>query len=205
MTTTPLQIERACQEGTAEAVTILRAFYPEENPFWQLLLKHSTQVRDKALAILAASHGAVEADARLVAKGAMLHDIGIGRCRAPGILCYGAEDYMAHGVVGAGMLREYAAEHAVDLEACARICERHTGSGLTAEEVRAEKLPIPVRDYLPVTPAERLVCLADKFYSKSGAMAEKSLERLRSEMARFGEAPLRRLDEMIGEFLPGRG
>lgn len=130
----------------------------------------------------------------------MLHDIGILHCRAPKILCVGTEPYIAHGVIGARMLREYARTHGVELEAYARICERHTGSGLTAEEVRRESLPIPARDYLPETPEEKLICLADKFFSKSGDLREKPLERIRHSMLKFGPAPLARFDEMCALF-----
>ena len=170
-----------------DSLEIIRYFYPEETPLRRLLLKHSAQVRDKALAILA--QAAPELDSRLVAAGAMLHDIGILHCRAPKILCVGTEPYIAHGVIGARMLREYA-----------RICERHTGSGLTAEEVRRESLPIPARDYLPETPEEKLICLADKFFSKSGDLREKPLERIRHSMLKFGPAPLARFDEMCALF-----
>lgn len=181
-----------------DSLEIIRYFYPEETPLRRLLLKHSAQVRDKALAILA--QAAPELDSRLVAAGAMLHDIGILHCRAPKILCVGTEPYIAHGVIGARMLREYARTHGVELEAYARICERHTGSGLTAEEVRRESLPIPARDYLPETPEEKLICLADKFFSKSSDLREKPLERIRHSMLKFGPAPLARFDEMCALF-----
>lgn len=95
------------------------------------------------------------------------------------------------------MLREYARTHGVELEAYARICERHTGSGLTAEEVRPGVAARFRRgDYLPETPEEKLICLADKFFSKSGDLREKPLERIRHSMRKFGPAPLARFDEM---------
>ena len=112
----------------------------------------------------------------------------------------GTEPYIAHGVIGARMLREYARTHGVELEAYARICERHTGSGLTAEEVRRESLPIPARDYLPETPEEKLICLADKFFSKSGSMQEKPFDRVRASMAKFGPESLARFDNLCKEF-----
>ena len=98
------------------------------------------------------------------------------------------------------MLREYAGQYEIDLEPFARICERHTGSGITAEEVRKEQLPIPERDFLPETPEEILICLADKFYSKSGDMQEKSLPRIRRSLEKFGPGPLARFDAMCRLF-----
>jgi uncharacterized protein len=50
------------------------------------------------------------------------------------------------------------------MEKFARICERHTGSGLTAEEIVSGGLPLPERDFLPETLEEKIICLADKFF-----------------------------------------
>ena len=189
-------IARDGADAGGKALAILYYFYPEDTPLRRMLVRHCEQVREKALAILADS--GVELDARLAADGAMLHDIGIGRCDAPKILCEGSEPYIAHGVIGARMLREYGAANGLDLEAFARICERHTGSGITAAEVRA--LPIPVRDYLPETLEEKLVCLADKFFSKSGDMKEKPLDRIRCSMRKFGPDAAARFDALCALF-----
>ena len=188
------------EDATGDALEILRHFYPEETPLRTLLLKHSAQVRDKALDILRRSPAPAVCDEAEVVMAALLHDIGVGRCHAPSILCEGSADYMAHGLIGGQMLREYGVAHHIDLERYARVCERHTGTGLTAEDIRTQNLPLPERDFLPETPLERLICLADKFYSKSGAMQEKPFARVRQELARFGEATLRRLDDMAAQF-----
>ena len=176
-----------------DTAAIIQHFYPEDTPLRRRLLKHSEQVKNKALAL--AENSGAKLDLELVADGAMLHDLGIGSCDAPKIDCTGTEPYLAHGVIGARMLREYGAEHGLDLEKYARICERHTGSGLTAAEIRRQKLPLPERDYLPETPEESLVCLADKFFSKSGDMSEnrwkKSAARWRNSATRRSNASTR--------------
>ncbi len=169
-------------------------FYPEDNDLRRTLLRHSSQVRDKALEIMAGS--ALPLDPETVAAGAMLHDIGICMCHAPDIFCNGDAPYIAHGVIGSGMLREYNPEW----ETFARICERHTGSGLSAEEIRRQNLSLPARDYLPETLEEKLVCLADKFFSKSGDMQEKSVEQIRRSMAKFGADSLKRFDDLCSLF-----
>ena len=181
-----------------DTLAIIRHFYPEDTPLRRRLLRHSEQVRDKALELAARSAEAL--DTRLVADGAMLHDLGIGACDAPGIDCSGSEPYIAHGVIGARMLRKYGAEHGLDLERYARICERHTGSGLTAAEIKKQKLPLPEHDYLPESPEEALVCLADKFFSKSGDMTEKPLKKIRRSLEKFGAAPLARFEELCRRF-----
>lgn len=175
---------------------IIDNFYPEDTPLRRLLLKHSGQVRDKALSLL--RPGMSEA---LVAAGAMLHDVGIFRCHAPSILCRGKEHYLRHGVIGGELLRAYGRQQGLELEAMARICERHTGAGITAQEIVREGLPLPVQDWLPETDEEKLICLADKFFSKSGDGEEKPLTEVRQSLAKFGTATLERFDDYCRLFL----
>lgn len=192
------------------ALDIIYHFYPEDTPLRRLLILHSTQVRDKALQIAhspACQHLSICLEQ--VADGAMLHDIGIAWCHAPSIFCEGEEDYIAHGVIGARLLRELAGSQdpairnltqGIDLEPLARICERHTGTGLTAEDIVRQQLPIPVKDYLPETIEEKLVCLADKFYSKSRTEGEKPLEHIRRSMMKFGTDSVGRFEQLCALF-----
>lgn len=173
---------------------IIHYFYPEDNDLRKTLLRHSSQVKEKSLEL--ASRTALPLDTEILVCGAMLHDIGIVKCHAPGIYCVGELHYLRHGVEGAAMLREYGAKHGLDLEVFALICERHTGSGLTAGDIRKQGLPLPEQDFLPVTPEEKLVCLADKFFSKSGDMQEKTFEAVQRSMAKFGTASSDRFSEM---------
>jgi uncharacterized protein len=181
-----------------DPLSIIDHFYGNEEELRQLLLKHSEQVRDKALQILDSCE--LELDREKIISGALLHDIGILRCHAPGILCNGEQPYITHGVTGAEMLRQYGRENGMDLEDFARICERHTGSGLTAADICEQGLPLPEQDFLPETPEEILICLADKFFSKSGDMEEKTFEAVRSSMEKFGSASLERFDHMCHLF-----
>lgn len=50
---------------------------------------------------------------------------------------------------------------------------------------------------IPLTIEERIICYADKFYSKMGSCgaAGKPLAEVRKDIARFGEEKLRRFDE----------
>ena len=117
-------------------------------------------MRDRSLRIIDA-HPEWDVDRDFVAEAAMLHDIGIIYCHAPKIFCVGKHQYIEHGYLGAELLRrEGYPRHAL-------VAERHTGSGITMDQVIREDLPIPVQDYLPVSLEERIICYADKFYSKS--------------------------------------
>lgn len=181
-----------------KALEIIRFFYPVDDDLRRTLMKHSCQVRDKALELAAKTD--IPLDKDLLAAGALLHDIGIKACHAPGIFCFGNEHYLRHGITGAGFLRQYACEHGMELECCALICERHTGSGLTAVEIAAQNLPLPERDLLPLSPEEKMICLADKFFSKSGDMEEKSFASVQRSMAKFGEASLERFNKLWAFF-----
>lgn len=182
-----------------DPMKVIQFYYPEENDLKRNLLKHSRQVREKTFQ-LRILNPEMKLDEELLHCGAMLHDIGIGQCHAPDIFCCGKEPYLKHGVIGAEMIREYGRTHGLALEPIARICERHTGSGLTGEEISAGGLPLPPQDFLPETPEEKLICLADKFYSKSGNMQEKSLDKIIRSMERFGQGPLERFYQLCNEF-----
>ena len=184
------------------AIDIIRHFYPEDTPLRRLLLLHSTQVRDKALSILGnPALSALEIDLQLVNDGAMLHDIGIFRCDAKAIYCEGSEPYLKHGIIGAELLRDYGKEMGLDMEPYARICERHTGSGLSREDIELQHLPLsPEGSYLPITLEEKLVCLADKFYSKTSPEKEKSMEGVIKSLSKFGPATIARFEDMCKLF-----
>ena len=173
---------------------IISCFYPQDNQLRRTLIDHSEKVCRKALQI--AEKSGLGVDLKLVQEGALLHDIGIFKCYAPDIFCTGSAPYITHGIIGGKLLRSYAADHGIDLEKHARICERHTGAGLSVEDITLQKLPLPEKDYLPETLEEKLVCLADKFYSKSANSTEKTIEDIRRSMKKFGPSTIERFDEL---------
>ena len=173
---------------------IITFFYPQDDDLRRTLVDHSQKVCRKALQI--AENSRLDIDIKLVTEGALLHDIGIFKCHAPDIFCNGNAPYITHGIIGGKLLREYGETHGIDLEKHARICERHTGSGLSIEDIRLQKLPLPEKDYLPETLEEKLVCLADKFFSKSANSNEKTVEDIRRSMKKFAPSTLDRFDEL---------
>lgn len=180
-----------------DCLSIIQRYYTPGNEDYRVLVIHSRQVADMAVAIaqrLIDRHEPV--DIEFVEEAAMLHDIGMCRTDAPGIHCHGTEPYLLHGVLGRQML------DSMGLYRHGRVCERHTGAGITADEIIAQHLPIePPRDLLPETLEERIVCYADKFFSKihPGDPA-KTLERARLSLAKFGAATLARFESMVAEF-----
>jgi len=74
-----------------------------------------------------------------------------------------------------------------DACAVARVCARHTGTGLTAENIRERKLPLPEEDLVPETVEEQIICYADKFFSKTHLDYHKSYEQALHSLEKFGE------------------
>ena len=119
----------------------------------------------------------------------MLHDIGIFKCDAAGIQCFGIEPYICHGRIGAELLRsEGFPRHA-------RVCERHTGAGITKAQIIAQNLPLPQQDFLPETMEEKVICYADKFFSKTHLDREKTIEQAEKSLSKFGEEGVLRFRE----------
>lgn len=164
---------------------IIDKYYTEDDDLRHILLVHSRAVADMALRI-ADRHPELNIDRQFVEEAAMLHDIGIFRCDAPGICCHGTEPYICHGRIGAELLRnEGYPQHA-------RVCERHTGAGLTLEDIVTQQLPLPRQSFLPETIEEQLICYADKFFSKTRLDREKTFEQAIGSLMKFGEAGVER-------------
>lgn len=172
---------------------IINKYYPEDNELRRILLVHSRAVADKALAI-ADRHPELSLDRQFIEEAAMLHDIGIVRCNAPGIQCFGTEPYICHGRIGAEMLR------AEGFPRHARVCERHTGAGITRSQIIAQKLPLPQQEFLPETMEEKVICYADKFFSKSHLDEEKTIEQAIASLSKFGKEGVARFREWVKMF-----
>ncbi len=163
--------------------------YPLDHPATEILSDHSRAVCALALQIGATQKARLE----FLAEAAWLHDIGIRYTHAPGIGCTGHEPYLRHGVIGRQICEEAGLpEHAL-------VCERHLGTGLTAEEIRENHLPLPERDMLPLTLEERIICFADQFFSK-GLPGILSTDQVRSRIRRHGATSLARFESLEEEF-----
>lgn len=175
-------------------IDIINKYYPEENEVKHILLTHSRSVADKALWI-ADRHPELELDKDFLYEAAMLHDLGIFLTDADGIYCFGDKPYICHGYLGADLMHDEGyPRHAL-------VCERHTGAGLSLEEIIGQNLPVPHREMVPVSWEEQIICFADKFYSKTRLDKEKSVEKARKSLERYGDAGLQRFDRWCEEFL----
>ena len=174
--------------------TIINEYYPSENDLRRILLTHSRSVADRCQKI-ARKHPELRLDTEFLEEAAMLHDIGIVRCNAPGIQCFGTEPYICHGLIGGQMLRERG------LVRHAQVCERHTGTGLSREQIQKQHLPLPLDgQYEPDTLEEQVICYADKFYSKTRLDLERTVEQTARSLEKFGEAGLKRFFQWVDMF-----
>ena len=156
-------------------IDIISKYYPAESDAYHILVTHSRSVADKALN-LARMHPEMNLDIPFIEEAAMLHDIGIFLCNA---------DLMR---------KEGFPRHAL-------VCERHTGTGITREMIEERHLPLPSRVMVPVSLEEQLICFADKFYSKTKLDKEKSVEKVKQGLSKYGEDTVIRFDNWCKLFL----
>ncbi len=177
------------------ALDIIHKYYDPGSKAYNFLLHHSRLVAKKALET-AERIGRLKPDVRFIEEAALLHDIGILHTNAPKLGCYGYRQYLCHGYLG----RELLEEDGLPLHAL--VCERHVGVGITLEDIRINKLPLPERDMVPLSLEEKIVCFADKFFSKSehDLLNEKPVETVRKMIAGYGEEKLRIFDEWLRLF-----
>jgi uncharacterized protein len=115
------------------------------------VVAHCRAVSRTAVA-LAEKVNTVSVDRELVRLGGLFHDI--GRSRSHDI---------HHALAGVQIGRELGFPAPL-----LSIIERHIGAGITAAE--AERLGLPKKDYLPMTPEEKIVSYADNLTKGADAM-----------------------------------
>ena len=164
-----------------DPLEILKSHYSVNSRAYELLVRHCENVTQKALT-MAKRRMDLKPDLEFIAQAAMLHDIGIGLTNTPALGCLGAFPYVCHGILGRTILEQHGLfRHAL-------VCERHVGMGLNAEEIERLNLPLPVREMLPRTIEEKIICYADKFFSKENDAngKEKNIAEIIAGLRRYG-------------------
>ncbi|WP_321334799.1 phosphohydrolase [uncultured Bacteroides sp.] len=175
-------------------IELIYKYYPYSDELRNILLAHSRSVSRKALSI-ACRHPELNLDKVFLAEASMLHDIGIFLTDAPGICCHGTYPYICHGFLGADLVRE------AGMPRHALVCERHTGAGLSLNDIIGHNLPVPHRSMIPQSMEEQVICFSDKFFSKSHLDKEKSVEGARKSILKHGEEGVVRFDHWCELFL----
>jgi uncharacterized protein len=180
---------------TQQITAIINKYFPPGTLAHSIYVPHCQAVTELALKI-ARAHPELEADEETVMYGGMLHDIGICFTDAPEIGCYGDLPYLAHGYIGRGLLEKEG------LPVIAPVCERHIGVGITIKDIQTRDLALPLRDMTPQTIEEKIVCYADKFYSKSADKLNrpKPLHKVKKSISKYGEEKWTIFEEMMQLF-----
>jgi uncharacterized protein len=181
--------------GKAHAIEILKKYYTESGITYQALVTHGDAIARKAESFILRNHE-LGLDEELIMEAAYLHDVGISDTHAPSIGCFGADPYIAHGIIGRKRLEnEGLLRHAL-------IAERHIGVGLICKEIQANQWPLPLRDMIPETAEEEAVCFLDLFFSKTPGRweQEKPLSSIRQSLARYGDRHVLVFDQWCRKF-----
>lgn len=160
---------------------VLEAHYYPSSKAYHILREHGRLVARKALEA-AASVSRLDPDLDFIRQASLLHDIGMGFTDSPDLGCTGKHPYICHGYLGRELLEKAGyPRHAL-------VCERHVGVGISREDIVSQGLPLPLRDMLPVSIEEQIICYADKFFSKNSSAVprEKSLDEITRGLARYG-------------------
>jgi uncharacterized protein len=174
-----------------KVIEIIEKYYQHNTLAHSILIRHSNMVAKKAVE-LANKIKHLNPDVEFIKEAALLHDIGMFLTNEPRLGCYGDKEYICHGYLGRALLeKEGLPRHAL-------VCDRHVGVGLSISDIDQQKLPLPRRDMIPVSLEEKLICYADKFFSKiiTSLNAEKSLVEVRKHIERYGSEKLREFDKM---------
>jgi uncharacterized protein len=163
---------------------LLKKYSADEEVF-ENVLRHGLEVLSKSIEIINRKKLYDKVDFNLIISGAILHDIGTFEF----LENKSKEGYIRHGIIGADILRKEG------LEKEALVAERHTGSGLTKEEIASNGWPLPHEDFLPVSLEEKIICYADKFSSKNPNKKD-TLESIEKEFEGYGEESLKRFLEL---------
>jgi len=150
-------------------IDVIEKFYTPGTRLYRILLEHSQIVTEKSLDI-ARGLDHLKPDLEFIQTAAMLHDIGICQTLAASIGCTGDAAYICHGYLGRNLLDELGLPPEYGL-----VCERHTGAGITRENIISNNLPLPRRDMVPLSIEEKIICVADKYHSKNPGQENKKI------------------------------
>jgi len=136
-----------------QALELLKKYACSETAF-KILAKHSTKVAKIAEKIAKQIPGV---DIEFIKIASLLHDIGRFK--------YWSDIYpipkdkrkqaVKHGIEGALILKsEGLPKHAL-------VALRHIGGGITKQDIKELDLPLPLKDYMPITREEKIVAYAD--------------------------------------------
>jgi len=164
-----------------DPLEIIKRYYEPDSKAYYYVVNHSKMVAKKSLDIAKnAKH--LNPDLKFIQEAAMLHDIGAFLTDAPEIGCFGNKPYICHTYLGREVLeKEGLPKHAI-------VCETHIGIAFTKEIIEKRNLPLPKRDIIPLSVEEKIISVADKFFSKTERYLfnPRTLDGVKKNILRFG-------------------
>jgi uncharacterized protein len=171
---------------------IIEKYYEPGSQAYFFLIEHGKVVARKALEVAERMSG-LNPNLGFIEEAALLHDIGIFNTNLPKIGCFGTYPYISHGYLGRELLEKEG------LIAHALVSERHVGIGLTVKDIVYNNFPLPRRDMTPQSLEEKIICFADKFYSKDKATlaSARPVAMVREMIIHYGGDKLKQFDEWL--------
>lgn len=171
-----------------QAIELLKKYSKGNDKVLKIILNHCKAVEKVALDL---AKNIPDIDIELIRIGSLLHDIGRFDC-PPG------KDSIKHGVRGGEILRKE------NQEQLARIAETHIGAGISKEEIKKQGLPLPKKDFIPITKEEKIIACADNLvfvnktdFDRVGSI-EECVERYKNELGEeYGKEIKNLYDEII--------
>mgnify|MGYP001586228174 FL=1 len=175
---------------TVKEIRKLHLKYALNKKVFLLIFTHCQIIKDISKQLI--RKNGLTIDRKLVMTGSLLHDIGAYRfIDQQGI--FDEINYIRHGIEGYQIL----SREGFPKELCL-IAERHTGVGISKDDVVKQGLNLPARNYLPVTVEEKIIMYADKFHSKSSRFNSFSAYAL--YVKRFGQDKVKRFQSLAQVF-----
>lgn len=175
---------------TVKTIKKLHFKYAPNKKIFLLVFTHCQIVKDISEQLIKKNNLTI--NKKLVIAGSLLHDIGVYKLiNKEGVV--DEINYIRHGVEGHYIL----SQEGFSEELCL-IAERHTGVGISRNDVIKQKLNLPVRDYLALTLEEKIIMYADKFHSKS--LHFNSLNTCSSYIKRFGQNKVKKFQSLAQLF-----
>lgn len=170
------------------AIGLLRKHANSEDAL-EKVLRHSKAVQRLALEFaqkISSKHPEIKIDKEFIKIACLLHDIGRFEC-PPSKKSY------KHGVIGANILRKEGVE-----ERFALVCERHIGPGIPKEDIKRQKLDLPIKDYVPLTIEEKIITYADNLlWGDIPQPSEKIVKRFTEEIDEIVGTRVKKLNDEI--------
>jgi len=174
---------------------IIQKYIPVNTQTYKSYVIHVTLVTAEAVRI-AKNLNLSQEQIDFIIEASMLHDIGICRVEDYKLEFGGDLPYICHVSEGAKILRKEG------LEKHALVAERHTGVGIYKEEIIEKKLPLEIKDYVPLTIEEQIISFADMFYKKSEGKVwyKQTDDEVRKEISQYGDNHAKILEEKFKKF-----